>query len=387
MRHKLFLHMGTHKTGTTFVQNFMHENRVHLDECGITYADYDAPGLEVPESLRRPISHHHFARAVKDADWVLSERDGLNLIEYWKAALAPRNALMLSAESMSFHQIPVEGSILERRQAYLLKLKEWLSDFDVTPVLVLRAPDEYMRSMFEEKTTKGFGKSFTFAEFVAQFNAPGTMARYFESVEMIDDVFGAATLIDYGCLQEQQAYARNFFRLLGVDLDDAVTESWQRVRTRESLGIIKSLLKSNVNDAISSRKDNARVVEWFRTDQKLGARIATLYGDSACNVWKTVDGYEEILAQRRADVERLLPRFSSHDPVGLRAFLERDLSRGVKPSMDESLATYANRSVSMLLWWRSLVRRVLGLLRTSRRHSRSLVRWWPSWRTEGRHRP
>ena len=69
------------------------------------------------------------------------------------------------------------------------------------------------------------------------------MSSYFESVEMIDDVFGDATLIDYGCLQEQQAYAQNFFRLLGVGLDDSVTESWQRVRTRKSLGIIKSLLK------------------------------------------------------------------------------------------------------------------------------------------------
>lgn len=196
---RLFLHIGTHKTGTTTVQRSLHAARTQLLERGIVYPDYSAIGL--------PSHYAHLGVA----NALAGEHDAITLAqaEAFFAHVAVETAggesdAILSAEPMwrqvlsSTPPYAIEGveEYWEARDRYIGKLAELVGD--ATIVIVLRRQAEFSQSMYQEhvKVTRykevfqSFLRDFWFHfDYLGQYRA---WKRRFPNVMIVryDDIAG-----------------------------------------------------------------------------------------------------------------------------------------------------------------------------------------------------
>ncbi len=148
MKKRLCIHIGSHKTATTFLQNSFSINQPVLDKLGILY----------PKAGRIYGAHHQMAwslRKPETADKPLTELD------HWpalidEAAASPHQQVVISSEDFEWI-----GN-LER----LAALREW---FDVTVVFYLRSSDSYLESYYNQ-LVKDFGsrETRTLEEYIAE---------------------------------------------------------------------------------------------------------------------------------------------------------------------------------------------------------------------------
>ncbi len=159
-RPELILHIGTHKTGTASIQTVCGENRDLLAAEGLIYPD----GLGVI-AARQP--HHAWSHLVTKApgrDIRLAKRYVTRL----KESLKPGERVLLSAEPLYRHIDGFDGYDVYkredywlRREKYLTRVRNILSDFDVRVVVWFREKDEFARLMFDEFAKRDFcGRSY-----------------------------------------------------------------------------------------------------------------------------------------------------------------------------------------------------------------------------------
>lgn len=128
MKRNLFLHIGSHKTATTFLQNSFANNTVVLAGLGILYPQ---SGL---------IHQAHFKLSGELRDRTLVERP-LEMLPEWSALFAEIDAsplpnVLISSEDFSWAD-PQRLSILSQR-------------FDVRIVFYLRSPDSHLESYYNQ---------------------------------------------------------------------------------------------------------------------------------------------------------------------------------------------------------------------------------------------
>ena len=129
MRKRLFLHIGSHKTATTFLQNSFANNPVALAELGILF----------PRSGM--IYQAHFKLSGELRDRSLTDRP-LETLPEWVAALAEIDAsalptALLSSEEFGWGLDPQRLAVLSER-------------YDVQIIFYLRSPDSYMESFYNQ---------------------------------------------------------------------------------------------------------------------------------------------------------------------------------------------------------------------------------------------
>lgn len=129
MKKKLFLHIGSHKTATTFLQNTLNNNRAVLDELGILY----------PKSGRIYQAHFKLSRVLRDK----KQQDvALESLGDWPALIeeidrSPHQVVVISAEEFSFRFDPARLAPLRER-------------YDVRIIYYLRSPDSFMESFYNQ---------------------------------------------------------------------------------------------------------------------------------------------------------------------------------------------------------------------------------------------
>ncbi len=128
MKKRLFLHIGSHKTATTFLQNSFANNPAVMTGLGILYPQ---SGL---------IYQAHFKLSGELRDRALAERP-LDMLPEWAALLAEIDAsrmstVLISSEDFSWAD-PQRLSILAER-------------CDVKILYYLRSPDSYMESYYNQ---------------------------------------------------------------------------------------------------------------------------------------------------------------------------------------------------------------------------------------------
>ena len=96
-RPRLILHAGTHKTGTTTIQQVLADNRAFLRGHGLVY-----PDSTVPFGVSRA-AHHPFAAALTGVE-PAGEADAAAFRQAARDALPTGATLLLSAESIYRHQ-------------------------------------------------------------------------------------------------------------------------------------------------------------------------------------------------------------------------------------------------------------------------------------------
>lgn len=129
---KLILHIGTHKTGSTAIQRWLHSNPDLLRQHGFKYGDTsraDRHWIKQHTSLYRALSNPNFSFEVEK-----------------KAILDDFNAsgchtLILSAEGLS------EPSFWK-----MIRMKEFSEFFDITVICFLRRQDYFIESFWGENS-------------------------------------------------------------------------------------------------------------------------------------------------------------------------------------------------------------------------------------------
>ena len=135
MKKRLAIHIGSHKTATTFLQNSFAINQPVLDQLGILY----------PKAGRIYGAHHQLAWAVRKSE---TAGDPLTSLDHWPALVAeatasPHDLVVISSEDFEWI-----GDI-----ARLAALREW---FDVSVIFYLRSSDSYLESYYNQMV-KDFG--------------------------------------------------------------------------------------------------------------------------------------------------------------------------------------------------------------------------------------
>lgn len=133
MKKKIFLHIGTHKTGTTSLQSFMDFNRNSLHEQGILY----------PKTGWYHHSQHMLAFQLKN---ILPPGMPDYDENIW-------NDLRNEIDSFSGSRVLIsseEFSTITSKE--VSTLKEELKNYDVEIIIYLRRQDELFESMFNQQT-------------------------------------------------------------------------------------------------------------------------------------------------------------------------------------------------------------------------------------------
>lgn len=165
---KFFLHIGTHKTGTTSIQNSMSKLKNNLRDENIIYI---------------PVFPEMF-------EYVLSEKIDISLIEKSKKIIDSHTNLYLKSKDITY-VMSNEGFSGDPRKGYYNAsinaemLSKVLEPYDVEVVIYLRRQDSFLESMYTQTIHEG--GSLSFNEFVADcdqykydwYNLIDSYANYF----------------------------------------------------------------------------------------------------------------------------------------------------------------------------------------------------------------
>ncbi|MCB1487861.1 MAG: hypothetical protein KDJ88_10435 [Bauldia sp.] len=206
----IFLHIGSHKTGTTAVQRFAASHRAVLRGRGLWYPSYEEIGLS------GHYAHHHFAHAIADvARGRFGIEDATRFAEAVRRGRKKGEIVLISAEPIYRHVLKGPDDYWARRDAYIARLRDVLGADGVTVLAVFRRQDGFARSLYQEKI-----KSRKYAARFRQFLVEQRHEfEYHRQLSVFARVFDTVDLLVYEDLR-QRGLIDAFFAHLGVDVSD-----------------------------------------------------------------------------------------------------------------------------------------------------------------------
>ena len=252
---RLFLHIGTHKTGTTSMQRFLTDNRAVLRRQGLVYPD---PALG---GFGKRFAHHQVAHAIAGQGGAGTPDDARRFFDRVRRDLRRREAAIVSAEALYRHVLPDAGS--DRRfdagggaagdpLPYIRRVRDCLGDFDVTVLVMLRRQDTFLESLYAEQVmTSSYRKD------VDHFTTERAwLADYRERLTMWASVFGADNL-DVRTFEPDSfpgGIERSFLEWVGGRWDDRLVPATVRNATvPRALVEYKRALNGRQPRSVSSR--------------------------------------------------------------------------------------------------------------------------------------
>jgi hypothetical protein len=298
---KLFLHAGLHKTGTTAIQAFAHQNRADLLKLGLFYPDYK------PVLRRRYEAHHDLVHTLAGKGKRLSLEQVQNLGRHWADEAEKRGVtVFLSSEAICRHiHNAARGTWRDKRRSYLSSLAQVISAFDVTVVVVIRRQDNYVRSLFQEhvmkNTTGGRNK---FAEFRARLNKNKVLRRFYPNILLFEEFFPKIKVLIYEELVTHGKLCVNFFTQLGVD-----------VRCMKDVGVVRrslspgeTVVKNFLNQGINSKMKNKEVLTWVKS-KECHKFLDKYFGSHDFDLWESHYTRKKFIADYEEDNEQIRKRY------------------------------------------------------------------------------
>jgi hypothetical protein len=293
---KLYLHAGTHKTGTTAIQEFAFAHRRSLKRRGLLYPGYS------PLIRKTQNAHHWFAHALADNQIVPLSPDSVPLLtRRWLSKARRKHAdVFVSVEALYRHVVG-EGPYEERRRRYLIRVAEALEGFDVHVIIVFRRPDNYIRSVYQERVMRAARPLPPFVKF---YQSAQKGRNYYLNAKLFQEVFPALTCLIYEDLDSSANFFTRFFNAMNIDVSglDGVGV------VRKSLSPAETLVKNFANRYLEDRKAGKVFLRWMRSP-KTASRIRGAYGGTAYDLWPSHAARQEFLDSRQEDMEKLRLEF------------------------------------------------------------------------------
>ena len=160
MRKRIFIHIGTHKTGTTSIQFFLTEQRERLRNCGILVPH---AGTGIADA---PAGHHNIAYELCNHPSYDAKLAGVaGLIKELRESTEP--AAVISSENLQFlHTLPEQLVDLDQTldsigydRTYMVFFRN-IEDYFISLYSQLKAtgrlPDGNYQLLYEQMKTKGY---------------------------------------------------------------------------------------------------------------------------------------------------------------------------------------------------------------------------------------
>jgi len=213
---KLYLHIGPHKTGSTFIQKVFFENRERVLRLGVNYPNFGFSGQfgqhEAPEKVRTLEQHQ--------------------LDEYLVQFLSGEINFV---SSENFDRL---------NSGEIQKLKQSLASVDVRIVYYYRNHIDMLPSWWQEAVKHGSRASFH------EFVLPHILRPFASNIvnpcvvlDLYADVFGKdnISIIDYNAALQRDTILAPLLELLGIELSGIINASVNASLKPEIVEIIRAL--------------------------------------------------------------------------------------------------------------------------------------------------
>jgi hypothetical protein len=327
---KLFLHAGTHKTGTTAIQTFAANHRYTLAARGLIYPDYH------PLNIRIADGHHAFGHAFSDTPKSMTVSQAQTVVRKWGTIAESTDLPLLVSVEAVYRHVSGAGTWQDAHLCYLNRVADSLMEFDVEVILVFRRPDAFVRSMYIENITTGIRVLEDFSDWLS--GRVRYLAEYAESARAFENVFGKIRCLLYEDLIEPPGLVPNFFSELGIDVSDLEGGSV----VRSSITCVEASIKNYANTLGITKKVGRQLVEWLKgmPAQEL---IDKYYSDKNYDVWQSAEQQRAFLHSRAADLMLLSDRYFSGRQLFDLAVPDRTISP--LPPVPEEVARHVRNIV------------------------------------------
>ena len=205
MKTRLFIHIGTHKTGSTAIQRALWSNQNALLQKGVVFLSLprEIKTLEICEELNLDIVHSF--RKYLDRRVAKKRDKGSKAIRY-----------VMSWEGFSGNAL--DGYLNAAIAAQ--HIKRATEGMDVRIVVYLRKQDEFIESMYAQRIKAG--ESYTFQSFLDSL--PAFSFNWEQLLTSYSELFGKENMIvrryDKAVLLEPNSLLLDFFQAIGIDMQD-----------------------------------------------------------------------------------------------------------------------------------------------------------------------
>lgn len=208
-RRRMYLHAGSHKTGTTALQEILGSATGELKQQGICW-----PLL--PSNL----AHHRLVRAVY-GEFLFSGLETRKLVRRIRRQSRGCHTVVLSSEKIyrmgyeffeNAEQFTEENQ--QKRLAFLRRLRGlFAGEFDLSVILYLRRVDEFAESMYKELLfRKKYTGEFRFDDFLVEQRA---LFRYDEQIRELEQNLAPVSVYAYEAVRKG-GLVEHFCSLVGA---------------------------------------------------------------------------------------------------------------------------------------------------------------------------
>jgi len=308
---KLFLHIGTHKTGTTAIQSMLWERRRELVREGILYPKVGIEGA----------AHHKLAWACglgnRDLklDYLTDAFEGIT-----RQASKFGTDIVLSSEEFGYlHDLD--------------PLKVLLDLFDVKVILYVRKQDHYLESVYNQHvrmySLRYSGSIYQFFQrfnFFNQFNYRMLAGRW-------EKIFGRENLLvrPYGTGLVKSDVRADFLNVIGI----APKSNWSGKSTQKtdniSLPVAAIPYLSYINKMHLTKGQHQNLLSLLNKSEPRGEKVRLLRNEDALELYKKFEQSNQVLFSRYLNsgsvpFDELLPAdfeksWVNHEQIDVRKLL------------------------------------------------------------------
>jgi hypothetical protein len=230
---QVFIHIGTQKTGTTSIQNYMYDNRdFHTYNFGVSFYN----GIHSPKNHAE--LHASAMRKDRSSPFKLSSK--IDFGEAYKNKVKNNVRSFLDETNANKIVFSAEGLSYLRHSDEILYLKHLFEDSEVYIIVYFREKSSFLHSYGEQfKKTK-----YTLSKDVSSFayvEDDTWLIKYEELISIYGSHFGRDRLIIFNyedCLEKDKSVVPSFLRTIGVPFKMAeVVSYWDNI-SMEDRGII-----------------------------------------------------------------------------------------------------------------------------------------------------
>lgn len=323
MSKTIILHVGIHKTGTTTLQEHIRKNSEKFSAKGLYYAPLD----EVFSDRTR--AHHHFAHLLSQ-DKILN--NDINLLKaFFKSIpqrIGARQTTFISSEAFYRHTVKGNSDFLHGRELYLNRLAQFLDGFNVTVVVVLRRPEDYIRSYYQEAILQAYKPNERISSFASfRLKEMSRSLRYGSNINLFAKIFPKIKVLLYEDLVSDGDLCNNFYGALGIRVDNEARVQSARV----SLCPIQSKIKLFISSVEYPKKRKFIYLKWIRSSA-VSKLIEDFYGGEEFDFWESQAALDDFRQNVNPELDMIRKQwfpdreflFSSVDKVKINPVPELD---------------------------------------------------------------